>query len=317
LPPTYSESDLPFATDPETLQAAKGSVEGIIYFGTDKFLQTMGLKLIAGRNFDASVVAPPATEWGAAMSALPPEVIVTRAMARKLFPKGDALGKTVYVGLINKSTTIVGIVDVMQAFPALAPDDQYVTQIVIVPIVGPGPNAAYVVRAAPGRRDALMAKVDKEFADLQPGRFIARMEAYDVTAEHTRNRYSGSAIILAVVACFVLIVTVVGIVGLGAFNVATRTRQLGTRRAIGARKYHILRYFFVENWLITTGGVVLGCVLALAAGVELSRTFQMPRLPLYYLVGSVLLLWVIGLLAVVVPAFRAASISPAVATRSV
>jgi putative ABC transport system permease protein len=110
---------------------------------------------------------------------------------------------------------------------------------------------------------------------------------------------------------------VVGIVGLAAFNVATRTKQLGTRRAIGARKFHIVRYFLVENWLITTGGVVLGCILALAAGVEVSRIYFMPRLPLYYLVGGVLLLWIVGLLAVLVPALRAASISPAVATRTV
>jgi putative ABC transport system permease protein len=45
--------------------------------------------------------------------------------------------------------------------------------------------------------------------------------------------------------------------------------------------------------------------------------YQMPRLPLFYLVGGVLLLWVVGLLAVLVPALRAASISPAVATRAV
>jgi ABC-type antimicrobial peptide transport system permease subunit len=59
------------------------------------------------------------------------------------------------------------------------------------------------------------------------------MEAYDRTAANAREGYRASAIILAVVASFVLLVTVVGIVGLAAFNVATRTRQLGTRRAIG------------------------------------------------------------------------------------
>ena len=144
LPQTWSESDLPFASDPQILQTAKGSVEGIIYFGTDKFLQAMGLKLVAGRDFDPGMVMPPAADWGAAMSALPPEIIVTRAMARKLFPNGNALGKTVYVGLINKSTTIVGIVDLMQAFPASAPMDQYAMQIVIVPIISPGPNATYM-----------------------------------------------------------------------------------------------------------------------------------------------------------------------------
>ena len=60
------------------------------------------------------------------------------------------------------------------------------------------------------------------------------------------------------------------------------------------------------NWITTTGGVVLGCILALAAGVQLSHMYQIPRLPLYYLVGGVLLLWIVGLLAVLVPALRAA-----------
>jgi putative ABC transport system permease protein len=317
LPQTWSNLGLPFASNPQLLQTPDTGVPGTIYFGTEKFIDAMGLKLVAGRNFGAGTVMPPATDFGAAIGAWAPEMIVTQAMAKKLFPKGDALGKTVYAGLINKSAVIVGIVELMRANPVPAQFDQFATQVVIVPIMPPGPNGVYVVRAKPGRRDSLMAELDRDFAKQQPGRFVERMEAYDRTAAEAREGYRASAIVLAVVACFVLLVTVVGIVGLAAFNVATRTKQLGTRRAIGARKYHILRYFLVENWLITTGGVVLGCILALAAGVQLSRMYQMPRLPLYYLVGGVLLLWIVGLLAVLVPALRAASISPAVATRTV
>jgi len=317
LPQTWSNMSLPFAANLQVLQTPNGGVPGSIYFGTDKFVDAMGLKLVAGRNFDANTVMPPSADFGASLSLWAPEMIITQAMASKLFPKGDALGKTVYAGLINKSAVVIGVVDLMRANPVSAQYDQFATQIVIVPIIPPGPRGVYVVRAKPGRRDQLMAQLDKSFADLQPGRFVERMEAYDRTAADAREGYRASAIILAVVAFFVLIVTVVGIVGLAAFNVATRTKQLGTRRAIGARKFHILRYFLVENWIITTGGVVLGCILALAAGVQLSSMYQMPRLPLYYLVGGVLLLWIVGLLAVLVPAFRAASISPAVATRTV
>jgi putative ABC transport system permease protein len=58
-------------------------------------------------------------------------------------------------------------------------------------------------------------------------------------------------------------------------------------------------------------------MVALAAGIKLSTLYEMPRVPMYYLLGGVLLLWIVGLLAVLVPARRAASISPAVATRSV
>jgi putative ABC transport system permease protein len=317
LPQTFSNLGLPFASDPESLLIPNGGVAGTIYFGTDKFLDAMGLKLVAGRNLDPNTVMPPAADMGAAIGAWASEMIVTQAMAKKLFPKGDALGKTVYAGLINKSAVIVGIVDLMRANPVPTQYDQFATQIVIVPIIPPGPSGLYVVRAKPGQRDQLMARLEKDFADLQPGRFVDRMEAFDRIAGRAQQGYRASAIILSVVALLVLIVTVVGIVGLAAFNVATRTKQLGTRRAIGARKFHIVRYFLVENWLITTGGVVLGCILALAAGVEVSRIYFMPRLPLYYLVGGVLLLWIVGLLAVLVPALRAASISPAVATRTV
>ncbi|HEV7714288.1 MAG TPA: FtsX-like permease family protein [Steroidobacteraceae bacterium] len=330
MPQTYSSLGLPFASSPEQLLTPNGGVPGRIYYGTEKILDTLGLKLVAGRTFDANAVVPPGSDLGASIGNWASEIIITQSMANKLFPKSkvqtaggagnsdtSALGKTVYVGLVNKSSTVVGIVERMQGAPAPAIYDQFVTQIVLVPIIPFGPDGSYMVRTQHGRRDAIMAKVEKEFADLQPGRFVVRMEAMSDTAKQIRSGIRGSIIILSVVAALVLAVTVIGIVGLAAFNVTTRTKQLGTRRAIGARKFHILRYFLVENWIITSGGALLGCVLALAAGVKLSLMYQMARVPLYYLVAGVVVLWIVGLLAVLVPARRAASISPATATRMV
>jgi putative ABC transport system permease protein len=317
LPQTGAITGLPFASNLEALERPNGGISGLIYFGTDKFLDTLGLKLIAGRNFDLDAIKPPAADFEASLGNWAQEVIITERMAKKLFPDGNAIGKPIYVGLINKSSTIVGIVDFMRAVPASARYDDFVLQVVIAPIIPSGPSSLYVVRAKPGQRAAVMRQLEKNFADLQPGRFVSRMQDYTRTAAETRQGTRTSAIILAIVALFVLAVTVVGISGLAAFNVTTRTKQLGIRRAIGARKFHILRYLLVENWIITTCGAVLGCMLALAAGIKLSTMYEMPRLPLYYLVGGVLLLWIVGLLAVLVPARRAASISPAVATRAV
>jgi putative ABC transport system permease protein len=112
-------------------------------------------------------------------------------------------------------------------------------------------------------------------------------------------------------------IAALGIFGLAAFNVSTRTKQIGTRRAVGARKLDILRYFLAENWLITTVGVVAGCVLALVLGYWLSTTFELPRLKLYYLVGGALGLWLVSLAAALRPARRASLVSPAIATRTV
>ena len=112
----------------------------------------------------------------------------------------------------------------------------------------------------------------------------------------------------------VLVFSALGIFGLATFNVNNRTRQIGTRRAVGARKLDIVRYFMTENWMVTTAGVVVGCILALAAGFWLSNQYQMPRLDLYYLVGGVLGLWAVGQLAAWQPSLRAAKVSPAMAT---
>ena len=79
----------------------------------------------------------------------------------------------------------------------------------------------------------------------------------------------------------------------------------------------IIRYFMLENWLLTTGGVFLGAILAFAFGQWLSSAYALERLEAMYVVAGVVLLWIIGQLAVYVPARRAAAIPPAVATRTV
>jgi putative ABC transport system permease protein len=317
LPQGFGNLGLSFAADPKELsQPGPGHIASI-YMGSERYVEAMGLKLIAGRGFSPQAVQPPAADWQTALGSWAPEIIVTKAFADELFPDGKALGKTVYAGLINKPAVIVGIVALMRGHPVPAQFDRTTSHLVIVPILDPGSAGIYVVRTAPGRRAELMRKVEKELGDLQPNRFVSHIEAYDETAARSRAPYRTSIIVLTAVAILVLLVTIVGIVGLAAFNVASRTRQLGTRRAIGARRFHILRYFLVENWLTTTAGVMLGCVLAVAGGVQLSRIYQMPQLPLYYLAGGVLLLWIVGLVAVLVPALRAAAIAPAVATRTV
>jgi putative ABC transport system permease protein len=318
VPQSGASTTLAFAANAEELQTPKGGTLGLVYFGTDKFLDALGLKLIAGHNFDLDAIKPPATGPVAAFTGWASEVIVTQAMANELYPDGNALGKTVYAGLINKSATIVGIVDFMQANLVPPHDRHRVERVVIAPIIVPGPYSTYIIRARPGQRTALMAKLQKSFAEtLQPGRFLSWIENCNQTASNAREETRANVVILAVVAVCVLVVTIVGISGLGAFNVAKRTKQLGIRRAIGASRLRVVCLVLVENWIITSFGTFLGCLLALVAGMKLSSLYGIPRFPLYYLPAAVMLLWIVGLLAVSVPARRAASIAPAVATRSV
>jgi len=274
------------------------------------------VRLIAGRapHSDDTTVAP---EMMTAIARWAPEVAITDRLARKLFPKGDALGKTLYAGLINHSAKIVGIVERMQTFPVPGPFSEFAENVVFVPGLPAGPKAIYLVRTKPGHLAEVMAQVEQSLGDKVPGRYIDHMETLAQSASNTRSGLRASSIILGVVALLVLAVTAIGIFGLAAFNVTTRTRQIGTRRAIGARRRHILRYFLVENWLISTAGVLVGCILAIWLGSRLSVAFQIPHVPLYYLVFGVLALWLLGLAATLLPARRAASVAPAIATRTV
>jgi len=99
--------------------------------------------------------------------------------------------------------------------------------------------------------------------------------------------------------------------------VQQRTRSIGIRRAIGATRSDILHYFQLENFLIVTGGIVLGTMLAFVLNAVLMQHYELPRLPPYYLPIGALLLWLLGQLAVLGPALRAAAVPPVVATRSV
>jgi putative ABC transport system permease protein len=112
-------------------------------------------------------------------------------------------------------------------------------------------------------------------------------------------------------------VTALGIVGLASFWVAQRRKQIGVRRALGATRGDILRYFQTENFLIVTFGIVLGMVLAFGLNLVLMQKYELPRLPLWYLPAGAVALWLLGQLAVLAPALRAAAVPPVVATRSV
>jgi putative ABC transport system permease protein len=317
-------SDIPLRASVSNTMFLYGARPGIrskqnlafIYLIDEQGIAALGVKLIAGQSFDPATVLPATDEKlsNAFFNTLPPEVIITRAFAKDLFPDGSsALGKTIY-GAQDRPFRIVGVIDTMLGPWPLAPKNE---QIVLSPALTPGPDAYYLVRTLPGRRDDLMRQAENALSTSQTGRTVNRVQALDETA--ARNNYGPRhmAMMLAIVVAVVLSVTALGIYGLATFNVTTRTKQIGTRRAVGARRFHIIRQFMAENWIITSVGVVLGSLLSLAISAKLAPMIRSPRLPLYYLVGGILALWILGLVATLRPARRAAAVSPAIATRTV
>lgn len=274
-------------------------------------LETLGIRIVAGRNFSATDILPPSNR----LFQSSPQVLITRSLADKLFPGGNALGKPVYAG-DDTPMTVVGITS--NFFPSVENSYAPSYDAVLYPQVPASYGVYYcLVRTQPGRTEALMHLAQRHLANSNLDRviFLAQTLGYYRQRLDAQNR--NVAIFLTLVTALILAVTCLGIFGLTTFNVSTRTKQIGTMRAIGARKRDILAHFLTENAIILIAGALVGCTLALGVGYWLSDQYQLPRLDLHYLVVGLLGLAVIGQLAAWQPARRAAAVPPSVATRTV
>ena len=280
------------------------------YRWSDQGLDALGVELTRGRNFLPEEInyILPTSNLGA-----PPSVLVTQELADALFPDEDALGKTVYWGSMEPST-IVGIIGHMHG--SWVGWDK-LGQVVIQPGNPAYTNNRYIVRTEPGMRDELMPIIEKELGESNTQRVVKSVRSLEDTAARTYRRDYGMAIILGLVITLLIGLTVLVLVGLSSFHVTQRTKQIGTRRALGATKLDIIKQFIVENWVITAAGSVLGIVLTVAVAYWLEISFEVPRLDWRFLPVGIVVLWLLSSLAVFVPARRAAAIPPAVATRSV
>jgi putative ABC transport system permease protein len=299
----------------QDLKSNKRSV--FVYQSTDAIIDVLGLHLVRGRMFNADSVLPAPPRADVSHPAFGTEVVITEDLAIKLYGNSErALGKPIYFSLLNGgSATVVGVVGLMQAAPPMGPGD-IVYDVVLTPAVPPGPNAIYLVRTKSGLLDAIMARVWKELEPLQHGRLIDSMDTLAAKAAQSRAADRTDAVILAILSSLVLAVTMLGLFGFASFAVTSRTKEIGTRRALGARRADIVKLFLLENWLITTAGIITGSIMTLAFALQLHLLLELPRMPIVFLVGSMGLVWVAGLLAALMPALRGSAVPPAVATRA-
>lgn len=296
-----------FGVTPDPLKA---QTNANVYDLDEHGVQALGVKLIEGRGFNEQEILYNPSSTNADFV---PAVIVTRDVAHAMFGDESALGKTIYDGL-GRSAVVVGVIENMLSAWVSFEDPSHV---MLHPRIPNGPVVRYAIRTEPGRRDALLTGIERKLSEANLNRAITWVRPHSFYVEKSYRADSRMVAFLGVIVALMIAVTALGIVGLASFHVNIRTKQIGTRRAVGARRIDIIRYFMIENWLLTTAGVATGTVLAFAFGHWLSTAFSLPRLQPVYVIAGVVLLWILGQLAVFVPARRAAAIPPAIATRTV
>lgn len=299
-----SKQALERAMQAQSLGAA--CVQPGVFGGSSGVIATLGLDLVEGRDFRANEFVK---------DDQPPVAIISQALARRLYPGQDPLGKAMYTGAENP-IRVIGVVRTLLAARLRTSGTDYYTMI--YPMLPEGSYTYYVMRSAPRERVRVLQAAQATLLKVNPNRLIGSGgETYTQIRAKYFQRDTTMIGLLIASALGLLFVTALGITGLANFWVGQRTRSIGIRRAVGATRGDILRYFQTENFLIVTLGVLLGALLATGLNLLLMKYYELSRLPAIYFSVGALVLWLLGQLAVLGPALRAAAVPPVVATRSV
>ena len=292
------------------------TTDSAVYVGDEHFIGTLGLRLVAGRNFRPDEVGVMGTQEAVA----PPVTVVSKALADRLFPGGDALGKNIYA-MSAKPSTIIGIVDPLHRQGTSSWNKAYAGQSLIWPARPDDARGVfYIVRAKPGQLADAMREAPKALYAQSRMRIIDAKDGIQDYAEVRRRAYDsdrGTAILMGIICTALLAITAAGIVGLTSFWVGQRRRQIGIRRALGATRHDILGYFLTENFLIGVAGALVGVVLAVAMNLWMITHAEMERMPTVYVLAGVIVLLLLGQGATFAPALRASRVPPVEATRPV
>ncbi|HKT27563.1 ABC transporter permease [Dyella sp.] len=291
---------------------ADGQVNSSVYLISKGAEQALGLQLLQGRYFTAEEYAQ--GELLPSHQSSSHVVLINQSDARRWWPGQSALGRQIYSG--GSAWTVIGVIaDVIAQDPSFAGVAGKYSGV----FFPQRPSAElnnYVLRSDPADRDRVLQQAMQTLGKLEPGAVLEGKTFTDMRADY----FAGSrnlAWMLVLVCVVMLAVTALGIVGLTSFWVGQRRKQIGIRRAVGASYGQILAYFQTENFLLSTAGVLLGLVLAFGINIYLMRHYEVDRMPWYYLGGGAAALWLLGQLAVLGPALRAASVPPVEATRTV
>ena len=269
------------------------------------FFETMGVPLIAGRFFNWSD-----SERGASRIC-----IVTESLARQLRPNGDVLNRRIRYGTLRdrQDMTIVGVVGNIN----LGNLRYEQPPIAFVPPVLSGTNfsAPNILIASQRSMESTAAAVRQILAE--GGREYAREI---VTVDELFGRAAATermtATLAGVMGALAILLAVIGIHGVLAYSVSRRTREIGVRVAVGANPGMVARSVIREAAMLTMIGLAVGVPAALAASRTLrSLLFGISETDTVTFAFAAVFFLMIGMIAGVLPARRAANVDPVIALR--
>jgi predicted permease len=306
VPLSIGAAENKFGVDPAKGRPAQNVIALVNTIGAGYF-QTMGIPLVRGRDFTPQDVT---SNLGGQ-----PAAIINQTMAAHLFPGQDPIGRTLRQ---DKATyTIIGVVrnsksrtigekpsDAAYLFLNAAPEKAtsfFGTTILVKTSMDPR---------------VLESSVRQQIAALDPNMAVFNAETMQEHVDKSLLIPRISALLLGIFGAIGLTLAAIGLYGVMSYSVRRRTREIGIRMALGAKRPTVLRMILRQGLILTAIGLAIGLAIALALG-------RFTASVLYGTSGTDLLTFVVvsvvlvatAAVAVLVPALRAAHVEPTTALR--
>ncbi len=272
----------------------------------DRYFETMGIPLVAGRSLDER--DRKSTGFAA---------IVNETLAQRLFPNLEptaVVGQPIRIfGNNGPTNEIVGVAaNIRSRRPDMAPDPE-----VYVPFEqNPTAGLSYVVRAQ-GDPAALTNQIRTTLAQMTPHIAIANVRTFEevvANATRTSGLLSWLSVLFGILAA---LLAMLGIYSVMSYTVAQRERELAIRAAVGASRSSLLSMVLREGLILSGAGIAAGALIAFAAsGVLRSLLYQVNATDPAVFITSALGLAAVALAGYLIPATRASRVEPVVALRS-
>lgn len=263
--------------------------------GPDYF-DAMGIPLLAGKSFSRG------DQGGGA------PVMISKAMADRLFPDGQAVGRSVFYGSGEKPVagTVVGVVGDVRYEDLTSPMRPHIYR----PLEGTGLRRRFLAIQTPGDPSESAAAVRQALQAVDPSVAVTLTPAKEIVRESTLL-WALSSAFLGAFGLIALLLAALGIYGVIAFSVAQRRSEIGLRMALGANGGALQRSVIADGLRLTGLGLVTGLVLAVVlAGLARNLLYGVSILDPITVAVVVALFAGVALAASAVPAWRAARVDP-------
>jgi predicted permease len=300
LPFSLTESTLSASPEGFVPKPGEGEPQVDSNLVTPGYFKTMGSSLVAGREFN----------WMDRPNT-PRVAIVNEALARKFFPNESAVGKRIMAG--GAAHTVVGIVRDAKYNSLSDVARPYLYQDVIQRF---RPGLTLHVRTT---RDpaSLIPAVQREVRTLDEKVLLFDLKPMVKQVDTVLLPARIASTLLGVMGGLALFLALVGLYGAMAYTLARRTREIGIRIALGARAHQVLRMILHDGLLLSTWGISIGLLLALA-GTRLASSllYGVSPFDLFAFAAALLLVMGLSLVANLFPALRATRVDPKLAMRT-